>query len=122
MIVSLQSYLFVPFISLTFYAFNPKGSDSDEDAASKHGASDDSCCSPKIQPAKKRRRKGSAKEAANVTTDATILLPPAKKRGNVTSISTRAKKSKLPANSGGKKTFTVEGVLLSFPEKTEYGT
>ncbi len=32
------------------------------------------------------------------------------------------KKLKLAANSGGKKTFTIEGVLLSFPEKTEYGS
>ncbi len=33
-----------------------------------------------------------------------------------------SKKLKFAANSGGKKTFTIEGVLLSFPEKTEYGS
>jgi hypothetical protein len=32
-----------------------------------------------------------------------------------------AKKTKVATNSGGKKTFTVAGVLLSFKEKTEYG-
>ena len=33
-----------------------------------------------------------------------------------------AKKVKVATNSGGKKTFTVASVLLSFKEKTEYGS
>jgi hypothetical protein len=49
-------------------------------------------------------------------------LPVAKKRSMKQSKLPVAKKTKVATNSGGKKTFTVAGVLLSFKEKTEYGS
>jgi hypothetical protein len=75
------------------------GSGIEEDEGSIHTASDGSECSPAALPLKKRPVKRAKKQSK---------LPV-------------AKKVKLVANTGGKKTFTIEGVLSSFPEKTEYG-
>jgi hypothetical protein len=74
---------------------------SAEEAASIHPASDGSECSPASVPSKKKRAVKRAKKQSN------LPLP---------------KKVKLSANTGEKKTFTIAGVMLSFPDKTEYGS
>jgi hypothetical protein len=93
-----------------FYANHPKSnsysymsaieSGSEEEAASVHAASDDSSGSLASVPIKKRAMKRVKKQSKQP----------------------KAKKVKLSANSGGKKTFILEGVLLSFPDKTAYGS
>jgi hypothetical protein len=64
-----------------------------------HEADDGSDCSTQSGPPKKKPRKAPKKQMK-------IPVP---------------KKVKFTANTGGKKTFTLESVLLSFPDKTEYG-
>jgi hypothetical protein len=77
-----------------------KGSDSEDEAASLHAASDGSDSSPQSAQPKQLPAKRAKKQ---------MKLPV-------------PKKVKFAANTGGKKTFTLESVLLSFPDKTEYGT
>ncbi len=94
----------------------PLGSDIDEDITSTHGSGDESevdfCEAP--QPQKNGKRK--LKDAVSGTNN---IDAPLKKRAKIGGKKSRQKDS--GNNVGGSKTFTVEGVLSAFPEKTEYG-
>ncbi len=96
-----------------------KGTESEEDAASLHDASDESGSSPAAQPARKRRR----------MEDVSVNKVNSRKRGQTKP--NRAKKKTIldkakrlsarETNVGGKTTFSVESIMTSFKDTTEYG-
>ncbi len=115
----IQTFSVWSLITVTIhYYITVIGSESEEEAASIHAASDDSGCSP----AEKRRRKDAVFEPCNDAMDANKAPSHAVKRARIQSKLPLAKKTKIAANSGEKKTFTVAGVHASFPEKTKYGS
>jgi hypothetical protein len=94
----------------------PIETDIHEDVTSINGSCDDSESSFSKEPAAKKigKRKRKDKISGRNTIEALV-----KKRSKI-----GAKKVVLKDsgnNVGGTKTFTVEGVLCAFPEKTEYG-
>jgi hypothetical protein len=94
----------------------PIGNDIGEDVTSNNGSCDDSESSFSKEPVARKigKRKRKNKISGRNTIDA-----PVKKRSKV-----GAKKVVLKDSGNnvvGTKTFTVEGVLCAFPEKTEYG-
>ena len=92
--------------------------DSEEDEAGCDGASDSESYSPLTNNVirKKLQRRTVKKRKAGKNTSA--VVKPSVKKGTMTA----QKKGKQEVNSGGKTTFSIESVLDSFKESTEYGT
>jgi hypothetical protein len=92
--------------------------DSEEDEAGCDGASDSESYSPLTNNVirKKLQRRTVKKRKAGKNTSA--VVKPSVKKGTMTA----RKKGKQEVNTGGKTTFSVESVLDSFKEPTEYGT
>ena len=87
--------------------------------ASFHDASDESICSPATRPTKKRKR------IDNLSVD----KPRSRKRGKTKQVRGKTKlivakakrMSARESNIGGKTTFSVESIMTSFKDTTEYG-
>jgi hypothetical protein len=96
------------------------GNENEEDAASIHAASDDSGCSHGTLPAKKRRQtkpnRSRAKKPKLYDSDISD-----EERAKMQTKAPDKKKSARESDIGGKTTFTVESIMASFKDTTEYG-
>ncbi len=94
--------------------------------ASFHGASDESICSPAPRPTKKRKRieNQSVNKPCSQKRGKTKQVIGKTKRGKTKEAPIVAKAKRMSAresNIGGKTTFSVDSIMTSFKDTTEYG-
>ena len=104
-------------LSLTYFFCCASGRSSEEDEACYDGASDSECFSPLAKTAgRKKLKRPQVKKRKVEQNDVAVDKPTVKKAK-----ATAKRKAKQEVNSGGKTTFSIESVLESFKESTDYG-